>query len=175
MRALWEGLTTPGVWSTRPLPVDLRTFMASAMSRTVTESSGRNLAVVSEHYANLSLNLGYHYNMVDAYLSDDRDANHVYFRFVGGAADTARRIRRATMVREVLERLDFGARQQRDLVIARLRKLPPAETADRLRAVGRLIAYTRQMDALMINEDTAMERVGAFLAGDYSLDGEQER
>jgi pyruvate,water dikinase len=170
MRALWHGLTTPGVWSTRPVEVDMRTFMASAMSRAVSHSTGRNLAVVSDAYVNLSLNLGYHYNMVDAYVCDDREANHVYVRFLGGAADKVRRTRRATMVREVLERLDFTARQSADLVVARLRKLPRAETEARLDAVGRLVGYTRQIDALMRTDDSARRYVDAFLRNDYTLD-----
>jgi pyruvate,water dikinase len=170
MRAIWSGLTTPGVWSTRPVDVDLHTFMASAVSPGAIQRGGRNLAVLSDTYANLSLNLGYHYTMVDAYLSDDREANHVYFRFVGGASDRERRIRRATMVREVLERLDFSARQHADLVTGRLRKLPLLETVGRLESVGRLIGFTRQIDAVMHCEEDAMRYVDSFLRGDYTLE-----
>ncbi|MBN1608367.1 MAG: hypothetical protein JW940_17180 [Polyangiaceae bacterium] len=170
MRAMWAGLTTPGVWDTRPVGVDLSTFMASAMSPGASQRGGRNLAVVSDAYANLSLNLGYHYTMVDAYLSDDRDANHVYFRFVGGASDRERRVRRATMVREILERLDFSARQHADLVTGRLRKLPRPETVVRLESIGRLIGFTRQIDAVMHSEEEVARYVDAFLRGEYALD-----
>jgi len=170
MRAMWAGLTTPGVWDTRPVGVDLSTFMASAMSPGASQRGGRNLAVVSDAYANLSLNLGYHYTMVDAYLSDDRDANHVYFRFVGGASDRERRVRRATMVREILERLDFSARQHADLVTGRLRKLPRPETVGRLESIGRLIGFTRQIDAVMHSEEAVARYVDAFLRGEYALD-----
>lgn len=170
MRALWAGLTTPGVWSTRPVGVDLRTFMASATAPAADEGTGRNLAVLGEAYVNLSLNLGYHYTMVDAYLCEDRDANHVYFRFVGGASDRERRIRRANMVREIVERFDFSARQSADLVTARLRKLPRAETEGRLVALGRLIGFTRQVDALLDSEATAEHFVEAFLRGDYTFE-----
>ena len=170
MRALWTGLMTPGVWSTRPVGVDLRTFMSSAMAPAAHDRTGRNLAVVSDAYLNLSLNLGYHYTMVDAYLCDDRESNHVYFRFVGGASDSERRSRRASMVREIVERLDFSARQSADLVTARLRKLPRAETENRLVALGRLIGFTRQIDALLHSEEAAMQYADAFLRGDYTLE-----
>jgi pyruvate,water dikinase len=170
MRALWQGLTTPGVWSTRPVGVGFRTFMASAMSWHSSESAGRNLAVLSDAYVNLSLNLGYHYTMVDAYVADARSANQIYFRFVGGASDLERRVRRATMVREILDRLDFAVRQSRDLVIANARRLPREQTEDRLRALGRLIGFTRQVDALMDSEDLAMRYVEAFLRGEYTVD-----
>jgi pyruvate,water dikinase len=170
MRALWQGLTTPGVWSTRPVGIDFRTFMSSAMSGSLTSHAGKNLAVLSEAYVNLSLNLGYHYTMVDAYVSDDRDANHVYFRFIGGASDAERRIRRARLVREILERLDFAVRQSRDLVIARLRKFDRTQTEERLCTIGRLIGFTRQIDALMNNEELASHYLEAFLQGDYSTE-----
>jgi pyruvate,water dikinase len=169
MLALWTGLSTPGVWNTEPVGVNWRTLMASATSATVNRSTGRNLAVVSDSYVNLSLNLGYHYNMVDALLCDDREANHVYFRFVGGASDSERRTRRAMVVREILEQLDFSARQSADLVVARLRKLPRAETESRLQAIGRLIGFARQIDALMHSEAMAAHFVDAFLRGDYTL------
>lgn len=170
MCALWQGLTTPGVWSTRPVGVDFRTFMASAMSWHSSESSGRNLAVLSDAYVNLSLNLGYHYTMVDAYVADARSSNQIYFRFVGGASDLERRVRRATMVCETLDRLDFAVRQSRDLVIANARRLPRAQTEDRLRALGRLIGFSRQIDALMHSEDSAKRYVDAFFRGDYTVD-----
>jgi pyruvate,water dikinase len=169
MQSVWAGLTTPGVWNTQPVGVDLHTFISSAMSPILARIGGRNLAVVSDSYVNLSLNLGYHFNMVDAYLSEDREANHVYFRFAGGATDRERRTRRATVVREILERLSFEVRQTGDLVIARLGKLPRAETEGRLEAVGRLIGFTRQIDALMDTEEAAMVYVDAFLRGDYNL------
>jgi pyruvate,water dikinase len=165
MLAIWAGLTTPGVWSTRPVRIDLATFLSSAMSRTASESAGRNLAVVSESYVNLSLNLGYHFNMIDAFVSDNREENHIYFRFVGGASDAERRTRRARMVWNIMERLGFATRQSRDLVVARLRKLPRTAAEERLRIIGRLIGFTRQIDALMDDEETVMRYTEAFLEG----------
>ena len=168
MLALWTGLTTPGVWSTRPVRLDLSTFLSSAMSRAASETAGRNLAVVSESYVNLSLNLGYHYNMIDAFVSDNREENYIYFRFVGGASDAERRVRRASMVREIMERLGFATRQSLDLMVARLGKLPRKATEERLRIIGRLIGFTRQLDALMDDEDTITRYADAFFEGRFN-------
>jgi pyruvate,water dikinase len=168
MLAIWAGLTTPGVWNTQPVRIDLSTFLSSAMSRTASESAGRNLAVISESYVNLSLNLGYHFNMVDAFLGDNREENHIYFRFVGGASDAERRTRRAKMVRNVMERLGFATRQSRDLVLARLRKLPRTAAEERLRIIGRLIGFTRQIDALMDDDEAVTRYTEAFLEGRHS-------
>lgn len=166
--AVWKGLNAPGIWDTRPLHVGLGTFLSGAVSQPTGPNVGRNLAVVSEAYLNLSLNLGYHYNMVDAYLSAERDANHIYFRFVGGASEPERRVRRAAMVREILERVDFATRQTGDLVVARVRKMLVQQTEERLEVIGRLIGYARQLDALMDSEDDVMQFVEAFLRGDYA-------
>ncbi|MFH0900638.1 MAG: PEP/pyruvate-binding domain-containing protein [Pseudomonadota bacterium] len=170
MRALLAGMMTKGVWHRQPVAVDMRTFLSSAMTMPANGAVQRNLAVLGEDYVNLSLKLGYHYNMIDAYLSDSRDANHVYFRFVGGASDQERRKRRATMVKEILDRLDFTSRQSSDLVVARMRKLTRAATEERLEAVGRLIGYSRQLDALMHSENETTRYVDAFLRGDYTLE-----
>jgi pyruvate,water dikinase len=168
MLAVWAGLTTPGVWSTRPVRVDLSTFFSSAMSRAASETAGRNLAVVSESYVNLSLNLGYHYTMIDAFVSDNREENYIYFRFLGGAADAERRTRRASMVREIMDRLGFATRQSQDLIVARLGKLPRTATEERLRIIGRLVGFTRQIDTLMDDEDTVTRYADAFLEGRFN-------
>ncbi|MCX6543314.1 MAG: PEP-utilizing enzyme [Acidobacteria bacterium] len=168
MLAIWAGLTTPGVWSTRPVRVDLATFFSSAMSGGALQNTHRNLAVVSENYVNLSLNVGYHFTMVDAFVSGNREENHIYFRFVGGASDAERRTRRAEMVRDIMERLGFATRQSYDLVVARLRKLPRTATEERLRIIGRLIGFTRQIDALMDDEDTVSRYTEAFFEGRHN-------
>jgi pyruvate,water dikinase len=168
MRAVWAGLTTPGVWSTRPVRIDLSTFLSSAMSRAASDTAGRNLAVVSESYVHLNLNLGYHYTMIDAFASDNREENYIYFRFVGGASDAERRARRAAMVREIMERLGFATRQNLDLMVARLGKLPRTATEERLRIIGRLIGFTRQIDALMDHEDTITRYADAFFEGHFN-------
>jgi len=168
MLAIWTGLTTPGVWNTRPVRLDLSTFLSSAMSRAASEATGRNLAVVSESYVNLSLNLGYHYTMVDAFVGDSREENYIYFRFVGGATDAERRARRAAMVREIMERLGFATRQNLDLLVARLGKPPRAAAEERLRILGRLIGFTRQIDALMDDEDTVTRYADAFFEGRFN-------
>lgn len=57
---------------------------------------GQNLAVVSREYLNLNLRLGYHFNIIDAYIADEISANYIYFRFLGGVTDLTRRTRRAS-------------------------------------------------------------------------------
>ena len=51
------------------------------------EYSGRNHAILAENYMNVGLRLGYHYSVIDSYLSGNVNQNYAYFRFAGGFAD----------------------------------------------------------------------------------------
>ncbi|MFZ3048938.1 MAG: PEP/pyruvate-binding domain-containing protein, partial [Desulfatirhabdiaceae bacterium] len=112
MQPFLEGLLTSGMWNTNPMSVDFGSFMSS-LTRTFSASSAgardmkRNLAVVSAEYLNLHLRLGYHFNMIDAYISEKPNDNYAYFRFLGGVTDITRRSRRARFIGEVLEQFNF--------------------------------------------------------------------
>ena len=151
LKVLLEGLTVPGAWSTEPVDMDLRSFMSSATAPQVLsagqeEPRRRNLAVVSDHYLNLNLNLGYHFNQVDSYISEVRNDNYIHFRFAGGLTDIARRSRRAKMISIILERQDFIVDTKGDFIVARLKKFAQATMLERMRMLGLLIGFTRQMD-----------------------------
>ena len=71
---------------------------------------------------NLNLRLGYHFNMIDAYICDTMNDNYIYFRFLGGVTDLMRRSRRAKFIAEVLEQFDFRVEVHGDLVVGGLKK-----------------------------------------------------
>lgn len=164
LRALWEGITLPGVWSTEPVPVDFKGLMAS-LTRPQGEGPGApayagiNLAVVTETYLNLHLKLGYHYNLIDARMGADPPHNHIYFRFVGGVTDLTRRSRRARLLADLLSKYHFKVDIKGDLVLARVLHLPQEEMRRRLIALGQLVGLTRQLD-MQLKSD---EDVGRFL------------
>lgn len=151
LRVLWEELSCPGVWNTEPIPVDFRGLMAS-LTRTQAEvpglesGAGIDLAVISGTYLNLNLRLGYHFNLIDARLEEDPGHNHIYFRFVGGVTDLTRRSRRAMLLARILSRHYFKVDVKGDLVVARVLHLAGSEIEARLRLLGRLIGFTRQLD-----------------------------
>jgi len=151
LKALWEGVSEPGVWSTEPVAVDFRGLMSS-LTKTWAEAPGAtayegfNLAVVSGVYMNLHLRLGYHLNLVDARMHPEPHHNHIYFRFVGGVTDITRRSRRAQLLAHILSKFQFKVDVKGDLVVARVLHLPQEEMAERLKVVGRLIGFTRQLD-----------------------------
>lgn len=162
MNAFVAGVTLAGVWQSSPVPVDFSSFMSS-MTRTLpaqltsSPAIGRNLAVISENYVHISLHLGYHFTIVNCYVSDNPADNYIYFRFAGGVTGTERRSRRAKFLGEVLARLDFSIILREDLVIARVKKLTAEKILHRMRIIGVLVAYTRQLDVSMV-DDAQIER-----------------
>ncbi|MCB2185140.1 MAG: pyruvate, water dikinase [Deltaproteobacteria bacterium] len=156
--ALLEGMIEPGMWATDPMSVDFGSFMSSvtrtmAASLTSPREVGQNLAVVSRDYLNLNLRLGYHFNIIDAYISEEVSANYIYFRFLGGVTDLARRTRRAQFLAEVLSRYDFRTEVRGDLVIGRIKKLPAFRMLEKMHQLGRLVSYSRQLDVKMQSDE----------------------
>lgn len=168
LQALLEGLTEEGAWSTQPADMDLDGFMASLTRTASLTGPGamqveQNLAIVSEAYLHLSLKLGYHFNVVDCYLTDVRNDNFLYFRFAGGVTEADRRNRRARLLRRILEAHDFRVEGRGDLVIGRIKKLPPDEMTARLHVVGRLVGFSRQLDIFLKDETRAEECYARFM------------
>jgi pyruvate,water dikinase len=157
MGAFLEGLALPGAWNTDPVSMDFGGFMSS-LTRTFSfkvatpRYVGQNLAVISKEYANVSLRLGYHFNMIDAYVSENANDNYAYFRFLGGVTDLTRRSRRARLLGDILAKNDFRADVRGDLVVARIKKLDTDGMQRKMRLLGLLVAYTRQLDIRMVSE-----------------------
>ena len=157
MRALLEGLNSPGAWNNEPMSVDFGSFMSS-LTRTFSSQlvsprfAGQNLAVVSREYANISLRLGYHFNMIDAYIGDQINDNYAYFRFMGGVTDPARRSRRARFIYETLARNNFNVDLRGDMVIGRIKKLNPELMQSKMYLLGQLVGFTRQLDVRMTSD-----------------------
>ncbi len=157
MGAFVNGLTRSGAWSTDPADVDFGSFMSS-LTRTFASglssprNVGQNLAVISRNYANISLRLGYHFNMIDAYIGPNQNSNYAYFRFMGGVTDATRLSRRARFLADVLANGDFRVEVRGDLVVARLKKLAEDVMKRKLYLLGVLVAYSRQLDVQMGSE-----------------------
>lgn len=172
LRALLAGLLTEGVWATEPAAMDPNAFMASATRSALLTGPAalrpqQNLAIVSGEYLNLNLRLGYHFNIVDCYLSEKRSDNYIYFRFMGGVTELARRSRRTELLKQILEKQGFVVECSGDLIVGRLRKASPEVMAERLTMIGKLIGFTRQLD-IFLNSDRLVERyVSRFFEGKF--------
>lgn len=167
MRALLQGLRESGMWSTRPLSVDMKSFMSS-LTRTFSYSTagsdhtGMNLALISEDYMNLNLRLGYHYTIIDALISEGSEENRISFRFFGGVTDFSRRSMRARFIRKILEKFDFRVESHGDLVVGRIKKAEKSRMIKKMKMIGGLIGYTRQLDVQMNSEDCLAAAIDDF-------------
>jgi pyruvate,water dikinase len=163
MRAFLEGLSVPGAWDREPMSVDFGSFMSS-LTRTFSSSMatpkyiGQNLAVLSKEYVNINLRLGYHFNMIAAHITENLNDNYAYFRFLGGVTDITRRSRRAKLLAEILVKSDFRADIRGDLVIGRIKKLELEAMEEKMKILGLLVAFTRQLDVKM-NHEQEIERL----------------
>jgi pyruvate,water dikinase len=172
LRAIIKGMMHPGVWRSEAVSLRANDFLTSMLRATDIISDSRsfienNVAVVSREYMNLSLRFGYHFNMIDCYCSENTRNNHIFFRFVGGATDISKRSRRLQFIAAVLKEYGFNIKIKGDLIIARIAALQQDEIQDLLDTIGRLIAYTRQLDAVM-HDDRSVERyTKSFLNGTY--------
>ena len=154
---LLRALVAPGVWQSQPVDLDLKGFMSSFTRNPSTEALSTerlniNLAIVSREYLNLNLGLGYHFNLIDGNMSEDRNSNYIYFRFFGGVTEVNRRTRRVKLLAQILEKNDFAVESKGELITARIKKVEQALMEDKFRLIGRLIGFTRQLDVVLRNE-----------------------
>jgi pyruvate,water dikinase len=177
MRALWQGISYPGITWAGPVPVDVGGFLHVLGQSAINPPEkfwDKTYAIVAANYVNYACRLGYHFQSVDSYIGDAPSDNYINFTFKGGAADDVRRIRRIRLIATVLERLGFNMEIFGDVIRARFRRHQATETEDRLNLVGRLMAYVRQMDMLMKDDNISQVLAERFLTGHYERPGEEE-
>jgi pyruvate,water dikinase len=173
-KAMVKGMIYPGAWHSEAVALKAQDFLSSMMrmpdiTNATDSTAGYNVAVISRDYVNMSIRFGYHFNMVDCYCSENARNNHIYFRFAGGATDLTKRSRRLELLAIILKEYGFNIKIKGDLLIARLAGLSQEEMENVLDQAGRLIAYARQLDA-MLHDDTVVDRYAKnFLEGRYEF------
>ena len=148
--------------------------LLGAMSRTASfenlPKDTRSLAIVTHDYLNLSLSMGFHYVILDAYLSNHPFNNYISFSFKGGAAELRKRELRVTLVGKILRQLGFEVKKTKDFLKARI-KADSAETlAEKLNIIGRMLGVTRLLDMALTSEEVVEEYLERFFRQDYSLE-----
>ena len=180
--AFLRGLSLKEVWDRDAGPLGIREII-SGFDRTFAaimeppEFSGRNHAILAENYMNVGLRLGYHYSVIDSYLSGNINQNYVYFRFAGGFADENRRRRRAELIRTILDQLSFKVTVKGDLVLGKLKLADNIEVISALKVLGELTGFTRQIDLSMDSENRVEQFARLFREKSRHAEasGEQEK
>jgi pyruvate,water dikinase len=157
--ALWDGIIAIP-WQGPP-PVDgrgLLSIIAQASTNPHLEAAAhssfaeRNYFMVSRNYMCLSSRFGFHFCTVEALVGERPQENYVSFQFKGGAAEYARRRRRAEFVGEILEIRGFSIEITEDASFARVSGGAEPEMLMALKVIGYMLMHTRQLDMIMHNE-----------------------
>jgi pyruvate,water dikinase len=171
--ALWEGISTPGLRWNQPPP---SASVSGLLSRSLLDAGSarpvgqQNYALITRDYLNLNARVDYHFAMVDAVCGRNPRENYIRFRFKGGGTIAVQRERRAKFITDVLEANHFLAHRREDLVTASIQETGQSETEKRLVMLGRLLGFSRLLDATMRDDTTHRKVARAFLDGDYALD-----
>jgi len=171
---LWQGMTDPAVsWSGPNRHMETKDLF-SAMLRTpmysTTEPADtKSYAVVAPQYLNVSLSLGYHYVVLDCYLSDDAFNNYISLSFKGGAAEARKRSLRVAFIAEILNHMDFNVIVSGDFLKARLKAESAEDLGKKLDTIGHMFGVTRLLDLAMDDEEMVARCVARFESHDYSL------
>jgi pyruvate,water dikinase len=130
---------------------------------------GPSYAIISARYLNFSARLGYHFTTIDTYCGPKINDNYITFSFKGGAADIARRSRRALLIALILKQLGFKVEQKGDMVRAEIKKYESKILKQKLDMLGRLLGAVRLLDMVLSDDQQIEWYVQQFFSGNYAF------
>jgi pyruvate,water dikinase len=173
--ALLQGMLNKNVNDRDPRPINISGFLSVMKEQSFTPDKvgerfgDRSYAIIADKYLNFSSRVGYHYSVIDAYCGDTINKNYITFTFKGGAADSVRRNRRVKAISLILDQEGFKVTVKSDKVDAQLKKYPKSYIESRMDILGRLLIFTRQLDMLMVSDNSVEWVAKSFLTGNYKL------
>jgi pyruvate, water dikinase len=171
--AMWDGISTPGIrWSGTPPNANFSGLISKSMldQRSARPVGGMNYVLLAYDYLNLNARMDYHFVMVDAVCGSNYRDNYIRFRFKGGGTSQLQRERRTKFIDRVLRENDFYTYVNGDLITGTLIGLVKETTRNRLVMIGRLLGFSRLMDAAMTDDNAPDRLAQAFFDGDYNLE-----
>ena len=174
-QALLHGMTDPGVRWLGGVGVNLTGFATIVAEGLMSDPNadgsmgGPSYAVVSDHYLNFNTRLGYHFAVVDSFCGPSINDNYIVFSFKGGAADIARRSRRAALIAQILKRLGFRTEIKGDMVRGEIKKYGQSDLKQKLDMVGRLLGAVRLLDMMLSDDGQIGWYVDEFFKGNYTF------
>ncbi len=152
-----------------PPPVDAGGFLgmlahsASVPEEQLRETAKKSFVLLSKNYTNFSIRLGYHFSMIEAYAGENLNDNYIRFFFKGGGASLDRRLRRVRLIKEILKAMDFRVNVKEDVINAIITKYNQEAIENKLEIMGKLTAYTKQLDMAMFNDAVTDMYIDQFI------------
>lgn len=173
LRALWKGLTHPGIVWEGAVGLSAKNILTLLSSSGVPElgdmPGGVSYAMISSDYLNLSAKFGYHFATIDALCGEASAQNHVSIQFAGGAGSYYGKTLRVAFLGNVLKELGFQVTLKGDLLEASLTGLDRAALDGVLDRLGRLLASSRLLDMALSNHDDVERMTASFLQEKYDF------
>lgn len=165
-QGLWRGLGDEQ-FKLRRFGAPRRPFL-SVLTRTLAaggprELGARNYACITNCYLNLNSRQAYHYAVVDAFLSENQNNNHISMCLKGGRAKLSRRILQVEFMAEVLRRHYFTVNVAGDLLSGWSSGLDIGTGLEKLAMIGHLLRFAAQLDLWMANESLMRQYTEAFM------------
>jgi len=160
-----------------PKPTDVKGFLgmiahtASVPEGQLCQMGEKSFSIVSRNYMNFSIRLGYHFSMVEAYAGENINDNYIKFFFKGGGAAHDRRLRRVRLIIEILKNMGFKINVKEDVIDAILTKYKQTTIEEKLEVMGKLTAYTKQLDMVMYNDAVTDMYIEQFIKEHIKIKG----
>jgi pyruvate, water dikinase len=114
----------------------------------------------------------YHYAVVDAFLSDNQNNNHISIRVKGGGAAAWQRSLRVEFMARILRMHHFTVELAGDVLTAWVRGIDSVSGADEMTTIGHLLRFCAQLDMWMTSHAEADRYVHVFLDAQAALRAE---
>jgi pyruvate,water dikinase len=167
MKALWRGLSHPGVSWSGAIGVNTKNLMALMTSGPPPQMA--SYAILAKEYVNLSVKFGYHYANVDVLCTDTPEENYISLQFGGGAGSYHGRSMRISFLSEVLQQMEFSLQISGDILEASLKGLDALSMEEILDQLGRLLASSRLLDLAIPSQNQIDRMKESFFAGNYNF------
>ncbi len=154
-------------------PVDIKGLLgmmahtASIPEEELLKSGEKSFVFISRNYMNFQLRLGYHLSTVEAFAGENLNDNYIRFFFKGGGAHIDRRLRRVRLITEILKRLGFEVKVVNDLIDAVIKKYKRSIIESDLEILGKLTAYTKQLDMVMYDDAITQFYIEEFVKNHF--------
>ncbi len=167
LRAVLRGMISMK-WP-EPPPIDAKGFVemiahsVSIPEEELMDIGKKSFCIVTQNYMNFSIRLGYHFSMIEAYAGENLNDNYIKFFFKGGGAAIDRRLRRVRLISEILKKMGFRVSIKEDVIDAILTKYDMATIEKNLEILGKLTAYTKQLDMALFNDTVTQMYTDDFI------------